>query len=143
VFQAQDSLRLSDGWLEVASFCRTEEAPHGSPIASRSRHAPPRKKIGAAKFFKNLWDMCKSTHDVDHQALVMSQDTRARQNEFFASKNYPCPTPGLEMNPVPYVNYVMPPIDDEMFYGYPMPSSQGCLHPPRTRVVGEDEINEE
>jgi hypothetical protein len=73
----------------------------------------------------------------------MSQDTRARQNEFFASKNYPCHTPSPEMNPVPYVNYVMPLIDDEMFYGYPVPSSQDCLRPPRTRVVGEDEINEE
>jgi hypothetical protein len=41
------------------------------------------------------------------------------------------------------VNYVMPPIDDEMFYGYPMPSSQGRWCPPRTQVVGEDEINEE
>jgi hypothetical protein len=61
----------------------------------------------------NLWDMCKSTHDVAHQALVMSQDTRARQNEFFAAKNYPYPAPGAELNPVPYVNYVMPPINDD------------------------------
>jgi hypothetical protein len=47
------------------------------------------------------------------------------------------------MNPVPYVNYVMPPIDDEMFYGYHMPSYQGRSRPPRTQVVGVDEINEE
>jgi hypothetical protein len=64
--------------------------------------------------------MCKSTHDVGHQALVMSQDTRARQNEFFASKNYPSPPLGPELNPMPYVNYEMPPFLDEMFYGYTM-----------------------
>jgi hypothetical protein len=67
----------------------TDDASHGTPLASSSRRAPPCKKSGAAKFFKSLWDMCKSTHDVAHQALVMSQDTRTRQNEFFASKNYP------------------------------------------------------
>jgi hypothetical protein len=78
-----------------------------------------------------------------HQALVMSQDTRVRQNEFFASKNYACPPPGPELNPVPYVNYVMPPIDDEMFYGYPMPSSQGRSRPSRTRILDEDELHED
>jgi hypothetical protein len=51
----------------------------------------------------------------------MSQDTRTRQNEFFASKNYPFPPPDPELNLMPVVNYVMPPIDDEMFYGYSMP----------------------
>jgi hypothetical protein len=87
------SLGLGDGWVEVLVLCRTEEAPHGSHVASSYRRDPPHKKSGAAKFFKSLWDMCKSTHDVANQALVMSQDTRARQNEFFASKKYPFPRP--------------------------------------------------
>jgi hypothetical protein len=85
--------------------------------------------------------MCKDTNDVAHQALVMSQDTRIRQNKFFASKNYPFPPPGPELNPVPMVNYVMPPLDDEMFQGYHMafPSSR----PSRTRTFAEDEIQED
>jgi hypothetical protein len=39
------------------------------------------------------------------------------------------------------VNYVMPPLDDEMFQGYPMtfPSSR----PSRTRTFDEDEIQED
>jgi hypothetical protein len=112
-------------------------------MASSSRHATPRKKSGAAKFFKNMWDMCKSTHDVAHQALVMSQDTRTRHNEFFASKNYSYPAPDVELNPVPYVNFVMPPTDDEMFYGYSVPSSQGCSHTSCTQNLDDDEIHED
>jgi hypothetical protein len=71
----------------------------------------------------------------------MSQDTRIRQNEFFASKNYPFPPPGPELNPMPMVNYVMPSLDDEMFQGYsmPLPSSR----PSRTRTFADDEIQED
>jgi hypothetical protein len=71
----------------------------------------------------------------------MSQDTRIRQNEFFASKNYAYPPPGMELNPVPMVNYVMPPLDDEMFQGYsmPLPSSR----PSRTGTFTDDEIQED
>jgi hypothetical protein len=87
--------------------------------------------------------MCKSTHDVAHQALVMSQETRTRQNEFFASKNYVYPPPGAEMNPAPYVNYVMPPIDDEMFFGYFVPSSQGPPRVSRSRNLDDEEILED
>jgi hypothetical protein len=85
--------------------------------------------------------MCKNTNDVAHQALVMSQDTRIHQNEFFASKNYPFPPPGPELNPVPMVNYVMPPLDDEMFQGYPMAFSSS--RPSRTRTFAEEEIQED
>jgi hypothetical protein len=126
---------LSEGWVEHPTLRRPSATNFGCPGASSSRHSPaPRKKSGAAKFFKNLWDMCKNTNDVAHQALVMSQDTRIRQNEFFASKNYPYPPPG------PMVNYVMPPLDDEMFQGYsmPLPSSR----PSRTRTFADDEIQE-
>jgi hypothetical protein len=71
----------------------------------------------------------------------MSQDTRICQNEFFASKNYAYPPPGLKLNPVPMVNYVMPPLDDEIFQGYsmPLPSS----HPSQTRTFADDEIQED
>jgi hypothetical protein len=73
----------------------------------------------------------------------MSQDTRTRQNEFFASKNYAYPAPGAELNPVPYVNYVMPLIDDEMFYGYSVPSSQGHSCSSCSRNLDDDEILED
>jgi hypothetical protein len=136
------SLGLSEGWVEHPTLRRPSATTFGSPGASSSRHTPaPRKKSGAAKFFKNPWDMCKNTNDVAHQALVMSQDTRIRQNEFFASKNYPYPTPGQELNPVPMVNYVMPPLDDEMFQGYPMAFSTS--RPSRTRTFAKDEIQED
>jgi hypothetical protein len=71
----------------------------------------------------------------------MSQDTRIHQNEFFASKNYDYPLPGPELNPVPMVNYVMPPLDDEMFQGYSMPLPS--FHPSWTRTFADDEIQED
>jgi hypothetical protein len=80
---------------------------------------------------------------VAHQVLVISQDTRARQNEFFASKNYSYLAPGAELNLVPYVNYVMPLIDDQMFYGYSMPSSQDCSRTSCTRNLDDDDIHED
>jgi hypothetical protein len=71
----------------------------------------------------------------------MSQDTRIRQNEFFASMNYAYPPPGPELNPVPMVNYVMPPLDDEMFDGYSMPFPSS--HPSRTKTFTDDGIHED
>jgi hypothetical protein len=141
------SIGLSVGWLEHPTIRRpTASTLGGSPMASSSRHrvhAAPRKKSGATKFFKNLRDMCKSTHDVAHQALAMSQETRTQQNELFASKNYAYPPPGVEMNPAPYVNYVMPPIDDEMFFGYDVPPSQGRPRVSRSCNLDDDEILED
>jgi hypothetical protein len=37
----------------------------------------------------------------------------------------------------------MPPIDDDMFYGYPMPSTQVHSRPSCTRVLDDDEIHED
>jgi hypothetical protein len=79
---ASFSIGLSEGWVEHPSIRHpTTSTLGGSPMASSSHHrvhAAHRKKSGPAKFFKNLWDMCKSTHDVAHQALVMSQETKTR-----------------------------------------------------------------
>jgi hypothetical protein len=44
---------------------------------------------------------------------------------------------------VPYVNYVMPPIDDEMFFGYSVPSSQGRPCASRSRNLDDEEILED
>jgi hypothetical protein len=73
----------------------------------------------------------------------MSQETRTQQNELFASKNYAYPPLGVEMNPAPYVNYMMPPIDDEMFFGYDVPPSQGRPRVSRSRKLDDDEILED
>ena len=66
--------------------------------------------------------MCQSNYDVNHKALSVSQETRRRQNDYFRSHNIATPADGDDMTPIPYVNYEMPPISDDMFYGYPLPS---------------------
>jgi hypothetical protein len=48
----------------------------------------------------------------------MSQETRKRQNEFVAARGGVVPPIGNELTPVPYVNFVMPPLDDDMFAGF-------------------------
>jgi hypothetical protein len=50
--------------------------------------------------------------------MEMSQETRRRQNEFLAARGSAVPPVGHELEPVPYVNYVMPPLDDDMFAGF-------------------------
>ncbi|KAK1617335.1 hypothetical protein QYE76_022852 [Lolium multiflorum] len=75
---------------------------------------------GAAKFFTNLWQMCKCSYDLNHRALEMAQETRRRQDEFVSAQNVTVPQPGPEMNPVPYDSFVMPTIDDAMFHGFDM-----------------------
>ena len=114
---------------------------HDSPGASSSR--PPRRtgfKAGAAKFMSSLWEMCRSSYDVNHKALQCAQGTRQRQNDFLASKGMPVPPNGPEMDPVPYVNYEMPPITDEMFQGYDF----HLMGPPRhTRAPPADTAADE
>ena len=48
----------------------------------------------------------------------MSQETRRRQNEFLAARGATVPAVGNELDPVPRVNYEMPPLHDDMFYGF-------------------------
>jgi hypothetical protein len=47
--------------------------------------------------------------------MEMTQETRRRQNEFLAARGSVVLPIGTELNPVPYVNFVMPPLDDDMF----------------------------
>jgi hypothetical protein len=49
--------------------------------------------------------------------MEMSQETWRRQNEFLVARGSPVPPVGTELDPVPYVNFVMPPLDDAMFAG--------------------------
>jgi hypothetical protein len=65
-----------------------------------------------------MWEMCRSTYDVAHKIMEMSQETRRRQNDFLAARGGAVPPVGRELDPVSYVNYVMPPLDEDMFTGY-------------------------
>jgi hypothetical protein len=49
--------------------------------------------------------------------MEMSQETRKRQNDFLAARGSVVPPVGTELDPVSYVNFVMPPLDDDMFAG--------------------------
>jgi hypothetical protein len=94
--------------------------PHrasGSGTSSRHHLRSSRKK-GLAAFFKNMWEMCRSTYDVAHKSMVMSRETRRRQNDFLATRGSVVPPIGLELDLVLYVNYVMPPLDEDMFNGF-------------------------
>ena len=116
------SLLLRGHYLDVPTMIPQEDRTktmHDPHRASRSRR--PRGsgfKEGAAKFLTSLWDMCRSNYDVNHKDLELAQGTRRRHNEFLASKNLPVPSDDPEMDPVPYVNYEMPHICDEMFQGF-------------------------
>ena len=116
------SLQLRGHFIDVPTMVDPEDrtkAKHDPTHASSSRSSKRSGfKAGAAKFMASLWDMCRSSYDVNHKALQLAQGTRQRQNEFFASKNMPVLDNGPEMDPIPYVNYEMPPISDDMFQGF-------------------------
>jgi hypothetical protein len=122
---AMESFSLSrrGTWPELPAMRGTtgessQHMPSASPPSAR-RGAPPRRpKRGAARFFKGLWDMCRCSYDVAHKSLELSQENHRRHNEFLASKNLPIPPSGTSLDPVPYVEHVMPPIEDEMFHGF-------------------------
>ena len=144
----QLTLSLRRDYTEVPSMLPQEgrtKAVHDTPGASSSH--PPRRsgfKAGAAKFMSSLWEMCRSSYDVNHKALQLAQGTRQRQNDFFASKGMPVPDNGPEMDPVPYVHYEMPPVSDEMFQGFDFrqmgPPRHGRSVPPAADAdAAEDE----
>ena len=124
------SLALRGPYMDVPEMMPPEartKARHDpiyTPGTSSSRRgarggiAKPMK--GAAKFFTNLWQMCKCSYDLNHRALEMAQETRRRQDEFLRERNVTVPQPCPEMNPVPYESFVMPTIDDAMFHGFNM-----------------------
>jgi hypothetical protein len=128
-----------------------EEAPEFSPerrtkeqhdprVAAPSSSGVPstRRASGAARFFRTLFDMCKHTDDVATQALEMSQETRRRQNEYFAEIGHPFPAPGPQMDPKPAVNFQMPPISDDMFAGYSYDAPA-----PRARRAADEALEDE
>jgi hypothetical protein len=80
--------------------------------------------------------MCRSTYDVAHRSIEMSQETRRRQNEFLAARGSVVPPVGNELNPVPYVNYVMLPLDDDMFAGV---DDFGDFEPPSEPEDADDD----
>lgn len=90
---------------------------HGWQISSSHRPALPRKK-GLAKFFTSLCDLCRSSYDISHKSLELSQDTRRKYNAFTVERGHHDPTVGDELPPVPYINYVIPALDEDMFRGF-------------------------
>jgi len=92
-----------------------------SASGSRSRRDLPRalpRKKGLALFFNNLWDMCRSSYDVAHRSLELSQENRRQNNAFLAERGRPVPDLGNALAPVPYVNFEKPPLDEDMFWGF-------------------------
>jgi hypothetical protein len=85
---------------------------------SSCHHLWSSRKKGLATFFWNMCEMRRSTYDVAHKSMEMSQEIRRRQNDFLAARGSVVPPIGLKLDPVPYVNYVMPPLDEDMFNGF-------------------------
>ena len=86
--------------------------------AGASSSTSTRPQRGAARFFTNLWQMCRNSNDVAHRGLALNQETRRRQNEFMAERNHVVPPPGPEMEAVAAPNWEMPPIEDAMFQNF-------------------------
>jgi hypothetical protein len=89
---------------------------HGPTAASSSSTRPPKK--GVTKFFKSLFSMCKQTYDVIHKSLTLSQDTRTFVVNDCRARGVSPPPDHPAMASVAHFNYNMPPLDDEMFFGF-------------------------
>jgi hypothetical protein len=50
--------------------------------------------------------------------MEMSQETQRRQNDFLVARGTAVLPIGHELDLVPYVNFVMPPLDKDMFNGF-------------------------
>jgi hypothetical protein len=89
---------------------------HDPTAASSSSSRPPKK--GVAKFFKSLFSMCKHTYDVSHKSLTFNQDTRTFVINDCHARGVTPPPDHPAMAHVAHFNFNMPPLDDEMFYGF-------------------------
>jgi hypothetical protein len=83
VVQELLSVSLRGQWSEVPSMMGPDpparsgsSGGRGGSRARRGSGSSSRPSRGAARFFKAMWDMCKSTYDVSHKAIQMSQETR-------------------------------------------------------------------
>jgi hypothetical protein len=108
----QGSFEEAPSLLRARARGRTMDAPDphhasgsGSSHRRHRRHHRSSRKKGVAAFFENLWDMCRSSYDVAHKSMEMSQETRKRQNDFLAARGSVVPPVGTELDPVPYVNF--------------------------------------
>lgn len=113
-FPIQEATR-SDVPSMMPTTERRSKAHHDHDASSSHSR---RSQHGAARFFTCLFQMCKRSHDVAHQTLTMTQETRRRQNEFMASRNHFVPPPGPEMEPVIAPQWEMPPLTDEMLQNF-------------------------
>lgn len=137
------SLSLRKGYPDVPELVPTEartKTRHDPMAPSSSRrgdHSLPQPKSGAAKFFENLWKMCRSNYDVSHKSLELQRDSRRRHSDLMRSRGVAVEDDGPEMDPLPYINYDMPPISDDMFLGFD-PSQFMPPTCPRNRTTRHD-----
>lgn len=111
----------------------------GARIAAR-RKAPSKPPTrGAARFFKTLFEMCKTSYDVNCKNLRMHQETRRRQNDYLRSRNAPIDDENADLSPHAYVQYDMPPIDDSMFFGLDPSWYTGAASAPQGAAEDDDE----
>jgi hypothetical protein len=62
--------------------------------------------------------MCKQTYDVTHKSLTLSQDTRTFVVNDCLARGVSPPPDHPAMAPLAHFNFNMPPLDDEMFFGF-------------------------
>jgi hypothetical protein len=62
--------------------------------------------------------MCRSSYDVAHRSLELSQENRRQHNAFLTERGRPVPDLGNALALVPYVNFEKPPLDEDMFRGF-------------------------
>jgi hypothetical protein len=89
---------------------------HDPTTASSCSSRPPKK--GVAKFFQSMFSMCKQTYDVSHKSLTLSQDTRTFVINDCHARGVSPPLDHPAMAHVAHFNYNIPPLDDEMFFGF-------------------------
>jgi hypothetical protein len=134
---------LQDTRPEIPSMMPSERRSKEHHDHDASSSYSRRPKRGVARFFANLWQMCKNTNDVAHQSLALNQETRRRQNEFMASRNASVPPSGPEMEPVIAPQWEMPPLTDEMFQNFDFSMYAHGGLPPRTARAPTDATDDD
>ena len=129
------SLSLREGYPNVPELVPTEARtktrhdPRAPSSSRRGGHSLPQPKSGAAKFFENLWKMCRNNYNVSHKSLELQRDSRCRHSDLMRSRGVVVEDDGPEMDHVPYINYDMPPISDDMFLGFDPSQFMPPTHP--------------
>jgi len=139
------SLSLREDYFDVPEMMPSEgrsKKKKPDPMRASSSRGPPRAqpKQGAAKFFESLWNICKSSYDVNHKNLELQRDSRRRHSALMRERGVTVQPDGAEMAEIPHINFEMPPISDEMFYS--VDPAQFMPPYPRNRTTRHDDPEE-